>query len=30
MTFVISTLKNILPLDTKTQDNHLKYPNVLL
>ena len=26
----LSMLKNIFPLDTKTQDYHLKYPIVLL
>ena len=30
MTLVISTHKNIFPLHAKTQDYHLKYPNVLL
>ena len=30
MTLAISMLKNIFPLDTKMQDYHLKYPNVLL
>ena len=30
MSLAISMLKNIFPLNTKTQDYHLKYPNVLL
>ena len=30
MALAISALKNIFPLDTETQDNHVKYPNVLL
>ena len=29
MTLGISILNNIFPLDTKMQNYHLKYPNVL-
>ena len=29
MTLAISKLKNIFPLQTKMQDYHLTYPNVL-
>ena len=29
MTLASSMLNNIFPLDTKTQNYHLKYPNVL-
>ena len=29
MTFAISMLNDVFPLDTKKQNYHLKYPNVL-